>query len=452
MSINCYISRVVRLNALISIVIFPVQSFAVSEFTPRFSFQERWLTYSSFSLDEEGATTVFTPGINFLNQTKRTRLNLDLEYHVELNQGLERDEAEYQNLSLLYAITHIPDHWETHITGNVKQVSTDLEGIQVLNPDLNVAGTQQLRAYGISTSINKVIKQRINVQSQLLANVSENENSDPSEGLGFNLAIDNKVSGNRLFWDLSTSAQKSMGTDNDSEITNWQFGMNYRIDSRYTTYLTTTLTDTSNSELNDSSTLIGFNWHPNSRNNINFAAGVRGDSNTYSLTSVYKKKKVSLTLNYSEEVTSSRIAALEQLNDDGAESITYLSLQEAPLLQQSANINLSLTGNRTTISFNYLSRIRNIEHANSEDERLDSITLAMDRQLTRKSSLTASFQKQQSYSTEENNVDEWRFSYNRSLSKYLNMVVDLNKTEQQSDVVDNEYEQTVLGVSISGLF
>jgi len=452
MSFNSYIPRVVISNIFISFVIFPVQSFAILELTPRFSLQESWLSSSTSSVEDEGFVTLLSPGFNFVNKTKWSLLNLDLNYNAELNSGLEREDQEYHEMSLLYDITHIPDHWLTRITGNVRQVSSDLDGIQFLNSGINSGSTQELKTYGISTTVSKVVNQQINMNTQLSANVSDDENSDPSEALAFSLNIDDKVSGNQIYWDLRSNFRKSMSSDINDEITDWQLGVNYRINSQYTTYLTTQLTDTSNNELNDSSTLVGLSWQPNSINSVNVAAGVRGESNTYSLSSNYRKNRMSLSLSYKEEVTSSRTDLLEQLADDSGELTNYPSLEIIPLLQQSASITLSLTGRRTNASFSYLFRKRNVSIENSVDEQLDKLIISVTRKLNRKSSLTATFQKQLSKASEDNNVEEWQFAYDRSLSSALNMVIKLNHSELRSDVDENEYKQTSLGLLISASF
>ena len=161
---------------------------------------------------------------------------------------------------------------------------------------------------------------------------------------------------------------------------------------------------------------------------------------------------MSLSLSYKEEVTSSRTDLLEQLADDSGELTNYPSLEIIPLLQQSASITLSLTGRRTNASFSYLFRKRNVSIENSVDEQLDKLIISVTRKLNRKSSLTATFQKQLSKASEDNNVEEWQFAYDRSLSSALNMVIKLNHSELRSDVDENEYKQTSLGLLISASF
>ncbi len=439
-------------SLLVSLILHSMPLLASSEFSARVSVKEQFISNDTALIDETGQLTIISPGFTYTNTQKHSELSLDYAYNINRNNGLSNNNSEHNSLSLLYGFTHIPEHWVTQLTGNIQQTSVNSEGIQSFNPELNIDNTKELRTYGISSAFNARIKQQVNLKTRLLADVADYKGSDNTDSLGLDLSLDNKVSQNKFFWNTSINNRKSnSGSDNTEEISSYQLGLNYRFNSKYTAYINAQTSDTSNNDLNETSTLAGLNWQPSKMSHFDLAVGTRGSDKTYSLNSRFIKKRLSLSINYNETITSARNEVLQTVTDGAGNTSTYQSLDIIPVLQKKAAINLALSGRRSEGTLSYSSQIRS-QNDGSDDEEIDALSLLLTRNLSSRSSMAFKYQLQNSMKTEENDLTRLQLTYNRVLSRHVNFNAELSSTKQQSDVVENEYKQNLIAVGISATF
>ncbi len=80
------------------------------------------------------------------------------------------------------------------------------------------------------------------------------------------------------------------------------------------------------------------------------------------------------------------------------------------------------------------------------------LSFSAKRTLSRFSSVLLSVSSQDSQVTQENTLNNFELSYKRQLSKHINWSAEINTTEQTSDVQENEYEQALIGFSLTAVF
>lgn len=425
---------------------------AYSEFIPALTVKEYLATNTTSTLDESGQVTTFTPGFRYKNTGRRSQLDVDYGYNAVLYNGLSNEDTEYHSLSLLYGFTHIPEHWVTQISGNLSQSSISSDGIQSFNTVLDSANTRQLRTYGINTAINTILKQTVNLKTQLLADYADFEGSDNTDSIGLNLALDNQVSQKKLFWNTALSARQTSSGSNTEQLNTLLLGLNYRFNSKYSGYVNSQAYDTSNTALNETSAKLGFMWHPDSNSTINAAIGVRGSDTQYSLNTTFIRKRLTLSINYNEDITSARNEVLQQTTDQVGITNTFQSLSITPVFQKKADINLTLNGRRSDVTISYSTQTRTTRNLASRDEQIDALSLSVSRRLSEKSSTAFRYQLQKTGGRQENDVTFVQLTYNRTISKNINMIAELTSSKQQSDLVTNEYEQQLIGITLKATF
>lgn len=454
MLINMQLKIKLILYTLLLILIISCSSslHAYSEFIPALTVKEYLATNTTSTLDESGQVTTFTPGFRYKNTGRRSQLDVDYGYNAVLYNGLSNEDTEYHSLSLLYGFTHIPEHWVTQISGNLSQSSISSDGIQSFNTVLDSANTRQLRTYGINTAINTILKQTVNLKTQLLADYADFEGSDNTDSIGLNLALDNQVSQKKLFWNTALSARQTSSGSNTEQLNTLLLGLNYRFNSKYSGYVNSQAYDTSNTALNETSAKLGFMWHPDSNSTINAAIGVRGSDTQYSLNTIFIRKRLTLSINYNEDITSARNEVLQQTTDQVGITNTFQSLSITPVFQKKADINLTLNGRRSDVTISYSTQTRTTRNLASRDEQIDALSLSVSRRLSEKSSTAFRYQLQKTGGRQENDVTFVQLTYNRTISKNINMIAELTSSKQQSDLVTNEYEQQLIGITLKATF
>ena len=454
MLINMQLKIKLILYTLLLILIISCSSslHAYSEFIPALTVKEYLATNTTSTLDESGQVTTFTPGFRYKNTGRRSQLDVDYGYNAVLYNGLSNEDTEYHSLSLLYGFTHIPEHWVTQISGNLSQSSISSDGIQSFNTVLDSANTRQLRTYGINTAINTILKQTVNLKTQLLADYADFEGSDNTDSIGLNLALDNQVSQKKLFWNTALSARQTSSGSNTEQLNTLLLGLNYRFNSKYSGYVNSQAYDTSNTALNETSAKLGFMWHPDSNSTINAAIGVRGSDTQYSLNTTFIRKRLTLSINYNEDITSARNEVLQQTTDQVGITNTFQSLSITPVFQKKADINLTLNGRRSDVTISYSTQTRTTRNLASRDEQIDALSLSVSRRLSEKSSTAFRYQLQKTGGRQENDVTFVQLTYNRTISKNINMIAELTSSKQQSDLVTNEYEQQLIGITLKATF
>lgn len=429
---------------------------ASTEITPIITVSEFFVDNKTATLNETGQVTRISPGITVDYAQARLNLVFDYRLNAVINSGLQGDDHENQSLNFLTEINHIPNHWDTLINARVEQVNTSPDGIQIVNPINDSSNTSELRTLGISTAYQAGLTGEIDYQTGIEVDFADVENQDNTDSIGLSLGINNNRTLSKLRWNVDIDSRRSGtsegGIDQDDEIDTLQAGLNYRINKKFSTFLAVEKNDTNNDNLNETSTTLGISWFPSANNFITVGAGVRGDETTYSLDSVIRNNRLSFAVNYVEEVTTSRSLVLEELELDPGLVSSSQPLSITPELLKKGTVSLTITGRRTDITLAYFNESRNRQDTDSEEQQTEEVSLSAKRTLSRLSSVQLSISNQDSQADQQNTIKDITLSYERQLSRKFILLVELRKTEQQSDVVENEYEQSLLGFTLTATF
>lgn len=422
-----------------------------SRWTPSLEFEETFLSNKTASLDESGQITSITPGI--LYQATGSRANISLNYFLNARDynDLSQDDDVDQSLIFRSDFAHVPNHWDSYLTSTIKQANVNPDGIQIVNPDIQSDNTQELRTIGVGTSLQGKWTDNIDYESQLNTDYADFENSESTDSIGILLGLSNSNTQQDLNWRASISGRKSSASEEDEQIDTVAAELNYRINLRYSTFLSIDKNGTDNDFLDDANTLVGIQWTPNRDNFFKLGAGKRGDNTTYTLDALIKSKRVTYTLNYDESVTTSRNQLIDEANQQGFVP-TSQTLSITPVLIKNGRIAINMTGRRTDLTFAYFKQTTNRENTNNDDEITDGLNISIKRTLSALSSVQLYLSHQEGETTQANTIDDSSLSYNRQLSKNVDFSIELRKTEQDSNVIENEYEQDLLSFRISSIF
>jgi len=432
-------------------------SYAQTEVVPAITLKESFLNNKSATLDESGQVTIISPGIAIKYAQSRLNLTLDYQFNAIINSGLQADDHENQSLNLLTQITHQPNHWDTQFNAGIERINTSPDGIQIIGDINDSLNSQELRTLGISTNYQNRLSTDIEYNTSLSIDYADIEKQGDTDSIALNLGIDNNRTENKLSWNVAISSRKSETSDvsdqfDDNQIDNLQAGLNYRINRKLSTFLAVDKSDTNNKNLNETSTTAGLFWVPNTNSSIKVGAGVRADDTTWSLDSMVKNRRLTLAVNYEEWVTSSRQLVFEETEFEPGLVTINQSLSITPVLLKKGTISLTATGRRTDFTLAYFNQSKNLKNINSKEEQIDGVSLTAKRTLSRFSSALLSISSQDSQTTQENTLNNIELSYIKQISKHINWSAEISKTEQTSDVPENEYEQALIGFSLSATF
>jgi len=255
-----------------------------------------------------------------------------------------------------------------------------------------------------------------------------------------------------LFWRTELSSIKTNSSVDSEQLNSILVGLNYRFTTKYSAFINSKVDDTSDDKLYEKATIVGLNWFLHRNSFINIGAGVRGSDNSYSLSSRFNRKRLELSVNYNETVTSSRNEVITQFADETGVINTFQSLNIIPVLQKKTDVKLLFTGKKSSLSVSYSSVRKIIEDTDSPEENTKALNLSLSRKLSFKSSVEFKYQVQDSRSSEENEVTDFRFVYNRNMSKKMKLIAELIHSTQDSNILENEYDLKMFKIGISTAF
>lgn len=422
-----------------------------SRWTPSLEFEETFLSNKTATLDESGQITSITPGI--LYQATGSRANISLNYFLNVldYHDLTQDDEVDQSLIFRSDFAHVPNHWDSYLTSTIRQVNVSPDGIQIVNPDIQSDNTREFRTLGVGTSLQGKWTDNIDYESQIDADYADFEDSEGTDSVGILLGLSNRNTQQNLNWNVTISSQESSAGEEDQQIDTAAADLNYRINMRYSAFLSIDKSETDNDILDETNSIIGIRWAPNRNNSFELGVGKRGDDTTYSLDALITSQRTTYTLNYDETVTTSRNQLIDETNQQGFFP-TSQTLSITPVLIKNGRIAINMTGRRTDLTLAYFKQTTNQENTINDEEITDGLNISIKRTLSALSSVQLYFSRQESETTQENTIDDSSLSYIRQLSKNLDFSIELRKTEQDSSVTENEYEQDLLSFRINSTF
>ncbi len=432
------------------ILILPTAS-AQSQLTPRIELNHEFIENKTASVDESGTVTRLSPGIHYLADGGKNSLSIDYSLNAISSSGLSQKDEVNQNLRLHDSFTHIPRRWTTDVSSSISQANISTDGVQNLNPNITTDNTRELRTVGVNTALNGRVSETVWFKTSLGADHVDYEGTNGSEGYHARFSLDNIRSLKPFTWRLDYNSNLSQTYSNEEKIDTAHINLDYRVNNRVTTFVDATSTDTNNDQLNQTETLLGLNWTPGNNTSLRIAAGKRGDEDSYSLDGSHKNRRMTLTANYQETVTTTRQTTLSSLSSSSAYSGTTQAISIIPVLVKQSTVSMLLTGKRSSLIVSVFQTERD-QGSIIQTETTTGAKIGFSRELSARSSFNLNLLSQKSKTSQTNELTNIKAGYNKTLSKNSSYIVTASTTRQDSSDVANEYEQVVLGILFTKSF
>ena len=361
-----------------------------------------------------------------------------LNYSIEAIRysGLDRNDTESNNLSLVSSFDHSPGKWRSQIVGSARQTVTNVDDRLGVSDNLLNDNRSEVRQLSATTLLTDRISKTLQYQSSVGVDIADVEGGDSSEGANVNLGLNNFLSRDAFTWSTSLASQIARSDSREQQIDNLTVNLNYRINTRWQLFADFNTSETDDSEFDQQSTLVGFNWRPSSNASVRLGVGEREDTETYTFDAVINGRKTTFTASYSEQITSGRSIGLTELFEDVPDELASESISIDPVLQQRADVGLTFRGRRSTLSFTLFDDSRDQGGALPE-EKSEGLTINFNRQLSAKSdtSVIVTGQKTRFVETIESSSVEGGYNYrptrNSTVSGSLAVETQHAETEQQ---------------------
>ena len=302
-----------------------------------------------------------------------------------------------------------------------------------------------------TTLLTDRISETLQYQSSVGVDVADVEGGDSSEGANVNLGLNNFLSRDAFTWSTSLASQIARSDSREQQIDNLTVNLNYRINTRWQLFADFNASETDDSEFDQQSTLIGFNWRPSSNASVRLGAGEREDTETYTLDAVISGRKTTFTASYNEQITSGRSIGLTELFEDVPDELASESISIDPVLQQRADVGLTFRGRRSTLSFTLFDDSRDQGGALPE-EKSEGLTINFNRQLSAKSdtSVIVTGQKTRFVETIESSSVEGVFNDRPARNATVSTCLSVEAQHAESD--QEKLFQSLAKISVKWIF
>lgn len=424
---------------------------AENKFTPLIFVEHAFIDNTTGTVDESGQVTKIAPGVSYVYTQSRLDLKLDYAYNIIVNSGLESDNREEHSFNFLTQMDHIPNRWSSRLSANISQQNVDSEGIQIVNDLFTSSNTEELRTVGLNSTYQGFFNEDIHYFSGFNIDHADYENQNDSQSLSLNLGVNNSTSVEKLTWNADLDSEKFREDSTDEQISTLKLGLNYRINPKYSTFISSETVDTQDDDFDDTGLLIGLWWQPSRNTFFKIGIGEKNDDTSYSLESTFIRKRLNLSINYSEEVTTSRSLSLQQIISPSGVITSSETLSVKPILVKRGSIDMVMKGRRTDFTLTYFDQVENID-VDSEDKKTDGVSLTISRKLSRHSTLDFNASRENIETTEDDTIKDIRLSYNRRWSKKLDSSFSIQRSQQISDDLADEYDQQSISFTLNGVF
>lgn len=435
--------RIITLSVLILIAL-PGFTYAKTEIVPIFSIRETLVDNETDSLNESGYITTLAPGISVVAEGARSSLRLDYLLNAANSNDLDQEDREVHELSFLSSYQHSPGKWESSLRASSQLTNIDVNGVQNINPDFDDDNSEELRTLVFNTTVTDRMTDTIQYRASLNADYADFADSgeDDTDGHGIELRLDNFRSSNDFTWSTRLNSQVSGVDDDEEQIDTLNLNLRYRLNREWSSFIDITRTDTDFSEFDDENKLIGLTWQPSSRTSVSFGAGRRGDDNSYSLDAVHALQHITFSALYIEEITTAREDTLSQLQLDQLAQSTTQSISFIPVLQKRASLNLTVTGNHSTLLTSIFQTDRT-EETSALNEKITGARISFTRELSARDDLTLSLLGQESEDQEINELTDLTITFTRLHSNSETIDFSLGLANQDSTLDSSEYERVL---------
>ncbi len=276
-----------------------------------------------------------------------------------------------------------------------------------------------------------------------------------------------------LTWSLQGDYQKTeysdtpgRPTENNSELKSARLNLGYQINRRWQIngFYGDEWNDfvSSNDDIDGSFWDVGVRWTPTARTSVEVGTGDRFFGNTPRLAISHRHKRSSFSADYAKTLTYSRDVRTLDSGGEFDEFGNPTSLSNSPILDERFTLAYAYDGRRTSLRINgsYSDQTREGDSTESalvvDESTFKRVSVSLSRPLSRKLSLSGSVnwseqEPKRSVSELDSNSETWTFTLqaNRPLNNNINLSLDYQYTDRQSDNAFDQYQENRITLSVN---
>ena len=420
---------------------------------------------------EDEIITVVTPSISL--QGKGGRANVSLIGSVEFNDLSRGTKSVNPRMQANAGAEVVENLLFFDARAHASQNSVDPFSINYGN-SLYTENSSTSYGYSLSPYISTRLADLANVELRYTFDdiIHSGNTGDNSRNHALDVSLVNGVS-QRLNWGLYGSYKKSDYSDADDTILrSADLRMGYRINRKFR------FRGSVGNEWNDYQSVkndiddlrwdVGMDWTPTQRTSLSASYGERFFGSTPSFSISHKSKKTRFTASYSRDVTDSNSLyssqTIFQTTDEFGSVIDPFTGQTVlvPILarlpagvfvDERLTASFSLQGKRTTLTLNGTNSVQKYQNVDSKSE-LTRIALSLTRRITPTSDVTLGYEWLEDTDTDDFDKEANRIwlSVNKKVGQKSNITLNYTNTQQDSDTLDDTYDENRVSVYFSSRF
>jgi len=412
------------------------------------SLQQAFLENNFSTSKESGQATTVSPG--FMLSKPEGKLQFDINYRLDaiLYQGLTESDREDHNLNLSSRLIHSPSTWYSELNSTISRFNVNPDGIQSINPLLDTPNSRDLQSLDFTTYYNSRLSREILLAMDLGVNRTDFERAAPTDGAAAGISVSKNVGWRSIDWSASIRSQENRVSSSRLRIDDLGLTVGYGWSRSLRTFGEFSRTETSGFNTESDSALLGVEYRPSTRFLLKIAAGERDGGESYALDIQHTHRHVNFFVGYDEQLLTPREQTLADLNNPDVFQASFQDLSISPVLQKRADMGVTVQGQRSVLSITWFDSTRDQPGAINTRNHQQGGNVSFSRQLSSRSSVDISLGRQKTRQTENNQLDDVSLSWNKQMSKSINLQAQLRHTEQASDNSLSAYEQRSLYLSV----
>jgi hypothetical protein len=398
---------------------------------------------------ERGSATIISPSINLKDNGGKLQYDLSYRLDVITYHGLPETDREDHNLNIGSRIVHDPSSWHSEIRGTLGRYNLDPDGLQSANSLTDSADSRDLRSLSLSTFFEHQVTQSTHLALDAGLNRIDYEQSPSTDGAEIGAKIAKEAAWQALDWAASLRRRENQVSSNKVIIDDINLDLGYGWTRKLRTFGVVSHTEASVSNIDSDSFLLGLEYTPGKRTRLKIAVGERDHNESYALDIEYGQRHVKLTVGYDEKLQTPRQQTLQDLNNADAFHTTFRDLSISPSLQKRTDLGINIQGKRSDFRVTWFDSSREeLGGLAGFRTRQQGVSLGVSRQIGSRAKVDLNLLHQETRQNEENRLDDVSLAWSKQLSRSIFTEIRLRQSEQESSNIQNNYLQRSITVSI----
>jgi predicted porin len=311
------------------------------------------------------------------------------------------------------------------------------------------ADSRDLRSLSLSTFFEHQVTQSTHLALDAGLNRIDYEQSPSTDGAEIGAKIAKEAAWQALDWAASLRRRENQVSSNKVIIDDINLDLGYGWTRKLRTFGVVSHTEASVSNIDSDSFLLGLEYTPGKRTRLKIAVGERDHNESYALDIEYGQRHVKLTVGYDEKLQTPRQQTLQDLNNADAFHTTFRDLSISPSLQKRTDLGINIQGKRSDFRVTWFDSSREeLGGLAGFRTRQQGVSLGVSRQIGSRAKVDLNLLHQETRQNEENRLDDVSLAWSKQLSRSIFTEIRLRQSEQESSNIQNNYLQRSITVSI----